>query len=258
MGRPNGNDLSGWLNAVNQALAKYDLNTDRRIIGFLAQVRHETASMTIFYQPADFGGGFVHMTVPNWKGCCLGVPEVAQAFHQKYSSIYGSCLDCSCIDKIINAGRQAEASQAIFSQPIVAAYSAGWWFQKGAIAAFGGKGCTQDLKYYADQGKGGVGSSDCFHTGNAQLTCCIFWTVDETKYNSGLTQRNQYYDQAVAYATTAWGYKAAQADEITEFRSNPGLNAGIAIGCIVGIVAIVIVVVALYLKRKQRLQSEVV
>jgi len=257
MGRPNGQDLSPFLDAVNQALAEYDLNTDKRIIGFLAQVRHETASMTIFYQPADFGGGFVHMTPSNWFACCKGVTKIAQAFNQKYSSIYGSCLDCSCIDKIIRDGRQAEASQAIFSQPIVAAYSAGWWFQKGAIAAFSWKGCTQDLKYYADQGKGGVGSSDCYHTGNAQLTCCIFWTVNEAS-GSGLTQRNQYYDQAVAYAGTAWGYKAAQAEEITEFRSNPGLNAGIAIGCIVGIVAIVIVVVALYLKRKQRLQSEVV
>jgi hypothetical protein len=97
MGRPTGTDLSGWVDAVNLACSRYDLNTDTRLIGFLSQVRHETASMTVFYQPADNGGGFVHMVPSNWKAACQAVPEIAQAFGAKYSG----CGDCSCIDGFV-------------------------------------------------------------------------------------------------------------------------------------------------------------
>jgi predicted chitinase len=33
------------------------MNTPLRIAAFLAQVRHETAGLTIFYQPLDNGAG---------------------------------------------------------------------------------------------------------------------------------------------------------------------------------------------------------
>jgi hypothetical protein len=163
MGRPTGTDLSGFLDAVNLACSRYDLNTPARLIGFLSQVRHETASMTVFYQPVDNGGGFMHMVPSNWKAACLAVPEIAAAFGAKYSG----CGTCSCIDGFAaspNSQATADASKAIFSQPKVAALSGGWWFDQGAYNAFSWKGCTQKLKYYADQKKGSAGASDCTHS----------------------------------------------------------------------------------------------
>jgi len=224
----------------------------------LSQVRHETAAMTVFFQKLDNGAGFLHLIPNNWKAACLAVPEIASAF----GSFRSGCGDCSCVAALaalpVTSPDQINAAQTIFgNNKLVAALSGAWWFDAGAIGAFGWKGCSQKLKYYCDQGKGAAGSSDCTHTGNYQLTCCIFWTINEANL-SGLTQRNQYYDAAVAYAKSAWGYSAADAEEITQYRMNPGVNAGIAIGCIVGIVALIVVIVALYLKRRQRLQSEVV
>jgi len=243
-----------WVDAVNTCLSRYGLDTILRTIGFLSEARHETAGMTIFHQPIDNGGGLFHMTPANWKGACQNVKEIAQAFGNRYSG----CGDCSCIDAMAAdplGSTATDASINIFSIPMVAALSGGWWFDSGAYAAFGWKGCTEKLGVYADQGKGAAGSSDCTHTGNYQLCCCIFWTIGS---GSGIDQRNKYYDDAASYAATAWGYKADTAEEVTQFHGTPVVNAGIAIGCVAGITAIVVVIVAVYLKRKQRIQSEVV
>jgi len=248
-----------WCDAINLALTRYGLNTIIRIIGFLTQIRHETAGMTVFHQPADNGGGCLHMTPSNWQAACQAVPEIASAFGARYSG----CGDCSCIAAMAASTSSAtttDASTNIFSQPQVAALSAGWWFNAGAIAAFGWKGCTQELGYYCDQGLGAQGSSDCVHTGNWQLTCCIFWTVSEAS-GSGITQRNEYYADSVAYAQKAWGYSGSYdtAEEVTQsVHTTPAINAGIAIGCAVAIIALIVVIIVIYLKRKQRIESEVV
>jgi hypothetical protein len=254
MGRPGGNDLSGWVSALNTAAARYDLNTDKRWIGFLSQIRHETAAMTIFYQKIDNGAGVVHMVPSNWPDICADVPEVKAEFAARYAG----CSECSCVGAMKAdpmGARSTDAALNIFNKPLIGALSGGWWFDKGAYKAFSWKGCTQPLKVYADQGIGAMGSGDCTHTGDYQLTCCIFWTVGS---GSGLDQRLAYYREAQNYASSAWGYRAAESEELTEYRMNPGVNAGIAIGCVVGIVALIVVIVALYIKRKHRLQSEVV
>jgi len=257
MGRPTGSDLSGWVDAMNLAASRYGLNTIKRWIAFCSQIRHETASMTVFWQSRDNGGGLVHLIPSNWKAACLAVPEIAQAFGARYAG----CGSCGCIDAMAANPLGATATDAarnIFNQPKVAALSAGWWFDSGAIGAFGWKGCNQKLRVYADQGKGNMGGGDCTHSGDYQLTCCIFWTCNEGS-GSGLSQRLNYYDQAVAYAKTAWGYAGSEvAEEITQHRMNPGVNAAIAIGCVVGIIALIVVIVAIYLKRRARLQAEVV
>jgi len=247
-----------WCDAFNLALTRYGLNTIIRIMGFATQVRHETAGMTIFHQSADNGGGCLHMTPSNWKAACQAVPEIASAFGARYSG----CGDCSCIDAMAASPMSSTATDAsvnIFSQPEVACLSAGWWFDAGAYAAFSWKGCTSKLGVYADQGLGAQGSSDCVHTGNWQLTCCIFWTVSEAS-GSGITQRNQYYADSVAYAQKAWGYTGSYdtAEEVTQAHTTPAINAGIAIACAVAIIALIVVVITIYLKRKQRIQSEVV
>jgi hypothetical protein len=255
MGRPGGSDLSAWVNPVNTALSRYSLNSSRRIIAFLSQVRHETAGMTVFHQSMDNGGGLLHMVPSNWLGCCKAVPEIKQEFANRYAG----CSECSCVAAMAAdpmGSRTTDAAINIFKKPLLAALSAGWWFDAGAIAAFGWKGCTQPLRVYADQGRGNSGSSgDCYHTGDYQLTCCIFWTIGGA---ASLSQRLSYYDQAVSYAKSKWGYSGAEAEEITQFQMNPAVNVGIVIGCAVGVIALVMVVVALYLKRKHRLQAEVV
>jgi len=262
MGRCGATDLNDWVTPVNNMLINYDLQSDKRIVALMSQIRHETAQMTIFYQAADNGGGFVHMTPSNWPACCRGTTEVKNAFAAYKWDGVNYCTDCSCTDWLSqNPGdsKTASASKAIFgpNNKAAAAASAGWWFKYGAIAAFNWKGCTQDLKYYADQGKGTVAyGNDCKYTGNTQLTCCIFWT---TGSGSGIDQRMKYYDDAVAYAKSAWGSTSfAESEELTQERMNSGVNIGIAIGCTVGVVALIVVIVALYLKRKQRIQSEVV
>ena len=262
MGKCGSTELDGWLPHVNNLLINYDLQSDKRICAIMSQIRHETASMTVFYQSIDNGGGFVHMTPSNWPECCKGAPQVKAAFAAYKWDGVNYCTDCSCTDWLKDHPsdvKTANAAKAIFgpNNKAAAAASAGWWFKFGASLAFNWKGCNQDLKYYADQGKGSIQTgNDCKYTGNSQLTCCIFWT---TGGGSGIDQRFKYYDEAVAYAKSAWGSTAfAESEELTQEKMHSGVNIGIAIGCTVGLVAIVIVIVALYLKRKQRLQSEVV
>lgn len=46
-----------YLPHIETALNTYNMNTNLRIAAFLAQVRHETAGLTTFFQPADNGAG---------------------------------------------------------------------------------------------------------------------------------------------------------------------------------------------------------
>eukprot|EP01124_Arcella_intermedia_P021359 TRINITY_DN2979_c0_g1_i1.p1 TRINITY_DN2979_c0_g1~~TRINITY_DN2979_c0_g1_i1.p1 ORF type:complete len:353 (+),score=51.42 TRINITY_DN2979_c0_g1_i1:22-1080(+) len=194
-------DLANWVTPINIALDRYQMNCPKRLINFLAQVRHETAGLTVFHQPLDNGAGVLHMTPSNWPLACSSVSEIAEAFGEAFPG----CQDCSCTQDLAKTPMSADATKAalsVFSKPLPAALSGAWWYAAGAQnpQVFGWKGCG-DLRLDADAGLGAPGPSDCTHSGLYQTTCCIFWTIGD---GSGLSQRLQYYNEALQVANS-WG-----------------------------------------------------
>ncbi|PRP74011.1 hypothetical protein PROFUN_16455, partial [Planoprotostelium fungivorum] len=78
-----------YINDLNDVLKKYNLNTPKRMAGFLAQVRHETAGLTTFYQPIDGGAGAIHMLPANFRIAREDVAEIKSAFTKKFGSCRG-------------------------------------------------------------------------------------------------------------------------------------------------------------------------
>jgi hypothetical protein len=255
MERP-GADLSRFISPLNNALARYGMDCPSRITAFLAQVRHETASLTIFHQPRDNGAGTLHMIPQNWGHVCRGVPEIRKLFAAKFSN----CGNCECTAQMVTDPMGAQASRAakeIFADPVAAFFSGAWWFAEGARTReiFGWKGCG-DLRTDADRGLGGAGGSDCKHSGFYQISCCVFWTIGG---EAGMTQRIAYYN--VAKSVITGGARALGDDSKTFSETTPvenGLSPVqiglIAAGCLV-VVAIIIVVVVVTINKKGKEES---
>jgi len=198
-------DFSRFVAPLNVALQRYSMNCLQRIAVFLAQVRHETAGLTVFHQPADNGAGSLHMTPSNWLYLCQGVPEIKQAFSSKFPN----CGNCECTTTMASNQFSADTTKAaveIFADPNIAFLSGTWWFATGAglQATLGWKGCG-DLRLDSDVGLGGPGPSDCHHTGYYQVTCCVFWTIGSS---SGMTQRIAYYEVAEKWLTNVAAARA--------------------------------------------------
>jgi len=214
MERP-GVDFSRVLGSINKALSRYQMNCKNRIAVWLSQVRHETASLTVYHQPADNGAGSLHMIPANWGYACKAIPEVKQAFASKFSG----CGNCECTAGMATDPFGAAATKAaleIFSMPDVTFLTGAWWFAEGAKipGIFGWKGCG-DLRSDSDKGLGGRGSGDCKHSGYHQVTCCVFWTIDGS---AGLQQRIAYYNTALRVMNSRAGANAD--DNATNFADS--------------------------------------
>jgi len=241
-------DLSYFVSPLNTALQRYQMNCPQRIAVFLAQVRHETASLTVFHQPLDNGAGSLHMIPSNWGYVCSAIPEVASAF---------GCSDCSCVSQYAAdplGSATTAAAKRVFAQPLIAFLSGAWWFAQGAStpAVFGWKGCG-DLRLDADVGLGGIGPSDCHHTGYYQVTCCIFWTIGGS---AGLQQRITYYNTALSVARN-WGTSLA-VEEVSDNQSPPKSNTEMIVAsCIVGGILLItlIAVIVIFSRRLSRIES---
>jgi len=251
MQRP-GADLSQFADAINSATARFSMNTRPRVLAFLAQVRHETAGLTSFHQPADNGAGSLHMIPANWGEACNGVSDIKDAFNKRFPN----CANCECTVAMASDPFGADATAAavdIFGQPNLAILSGTWWFAFGAgiQSIFGWKGCT-DLRLDADAGMGGPGASDCKHTGFYQITCCVFYTITGS---AGLPQRITYYKLADSVLPPG-GSASATSDNSTNFQQGgaqeqPGLNpiyVGLIVGASVIVLATVIGAVIFFLK----------
>jgi hypothetical protein len=244
-----GQDLSRFIPALNSALARYAMDCPNRITAFLSQVRHETASLTIFHQPRDNGAGTLHMIPQNWGHVCKAVPEIRRMFAEKFPN----CGNCECTAQMVSDPMGALASRAareIFADPVAAFYSGAWWFAEGARIPeiFGWKGCG-DLRLDSDHGIGGPGSSDCRHSGYYQITCCVFWTIGG---EAGMSQRLDYYNTARRVIS---GARALSDPSKTFTQATPveQLNsaqiAAIVAGCIIFVV-IAVIVGTLLIKRQ--------
>jgi len=254
MGR-NGQDLSQFVGPLNDALARYAMDCPNRITTFLAQVRHETASLTIFHQPRDNGAGSLHMIPQNWPLVCRAVPEIRAQFAQKFSG----CGNCECTDLMKADPMGALATRGaleIFAQPIAMWYSGTWWFSEGAKnpVIFGWKGCG-DLRLDSDVGMGGAGNGDCKHTGFYQVTCCVFWTIGG---EAGIPQRSTYYNLAKSVIGGSQAIAAGDktySDTTPVNQMEPAQIAGIVLGC-VAFVVIAIVVAVVVLSGKKPVTEE--
>jgi len=124
----------------------------------------------------------------NWGFACQAVPEIRNAFAQKFPN----CGNCECAN--VPSADTISGAVEIFSDPVVMWLSGTWWFSEGAkiLSVFGFKGCG-DLRLDSDAGLGAAGASDCSHTGYYQITCCVFYTITGA---AGLPQRIQYYNLA--------------------------------------------------------------
>jgi len=160
-----------YINDVNDVLRMYQLNTPLRAAGFLAQVRHETAGLTTFYQPLDNGAGAIHMLPANFRIACQDVPEIRDAFTRKFGG-------AGC-----NGGSDQEAGQVI-QNPRLAFLTGGWWMAQGSAKILGGP--CGDLRPALDQGLGAPGS------GYYLVSRCIFGG----NYDAGLAQRISFYNIA--------------------------------------------------------------
>jgi len=250
MGRQ-GQDLSQFVAPLNSALSRYAMDCPNRITAFLAQVRHETASLTIFFQPRDNGAGSLHMIPQNWAHVCRGVPEIRTMFAQRFAN----CGNCECTAQMVSNPMGAMATRAakeIFAEPFAALLSGAWWFAEGAKTPeiFGWKGCG-DLRLDADRGLGAPGGSDCRHSGYHQITCCVFWTLGG---EAGLGQRIAYYDLARSVIGT--GARAISGSGNTFSGTAEGVSlssamiAGIVGGCVALVVIVVVIIILVVSNRK--------
>lgn len=251
MGRQ-GQDLSRFVNPLNSALSRYAMDCPNRITAFLAQVRHETASLTIFFQPRDNGAGSLHMIPQNWGHVCRRVPEIRNMFAQRFSN----CGNCECTAQMVSDPMGAMATRAakeIFADPVAALFSGAWWFAEGAKIPeiFGWKGCG-DLRLDADRGLGAPGGSDCRHSGYHQITCCVFWTIGG---EAGLGQRIVYYNLARSVIGTGARAISGSGNTFSDTGAegvslSSAMIAGIVGGC-VGLVIIVVVIIILVVSNRK-------
>jgi len=160
-----------YINDLNDVLNKYGLNTPLRRAGFLAQVRHETAGLTTFYQPLDGGAGAIHMLPANFRIACEDEPEIRDAFVRSF----GSCRGGSDLD----AGR-------LLANPRLAFLTGAWWMAQGGAKILGGP--CGDLRPVLDQGLGGQNPLSGYYL----VSRCIFGG----NFDAGLAQRVRYYDLA--------------------------------------------------------------
>lgn len=167
-------DLTSFLPYIQTALNTYDMKTPLRIAAFLAQVRHETAGLSTFYQPADNGAGAIHMLPQNFRIACAEIPSLRQAM----TSAYGSC----------SGGSDVAAGQIVAQLPYTF-LTGGWWFVQGSKEIMGWTSCG-DLRVNADQGLGSPGTPG---TGYYEISRCIFGNGPD----AGLAQRISYYRLAV-------------------------------------------------------------
>jgi len=157
-----------YINDVNDVLKMYQLDTPIRMAGFLAQVRHETAGLTTFYQPLDGGAGAIHMLPANFRIACQDVAEIRDAFSRRFGG-------AGC-----NGGNDQEAGQVI-QNPRLAFLTGAWWMAQGSQKILGGP--CGDLRPVLDQGEGSPGS------GYYLVSRCIFGG----NFDAGLAQRISYY-----------------------------------------------------------------
>eukprot|EP01117_Protostelium_nocturnum_P009614 TRINITY_DN3432_c0_g1_i1.p1 TRINITY_DN3432_c0_g1~~TRINITY_DN3432_c0_g1_i1.p1 ORF type:complete len:208 (+),score=65.01 TRINITY_DN3432_c0_g1_i1:67-690(+) len=163
-----------YTNDLNAVLRQYQLVSPLRKAAFFAQVRHETAGCTTFYQPADGGAGAIHMLPANFRIACEDVGEIKAAFQRRF----GGSNPC-------RAGSDIEAGKVI-QTPKIAFLTGAWWMAEGSRKILGGP--CGDLRPVMDRG---LGTQNPL-TGYYLLSRCIFGGNPD----AGLAQRVAYYKKA--------------------------------------------------------------
>jgi hypothetical protein len=158
------------LGPLNNALEAFDMNCPDRIAAFVAQVLHETARLTTFYQPADDGAGAVHMLPSNFRLACEELPQLQADMALLPGCSRSGAGACMC-------GTDTEAALLV-AAPEHAFMAGAWWFAYGSTHALKHLGCG-DLRLSNDYRK---------------ISVCVFGGgVD-----SGLVQRLSFYDATKA------------------------------------------------------------
>ncbi|KAI9142793.1 hypothetical protein BKA69DRAFT_1123842 [Paraphysoderma sedebokerense] len=102
-----------------RALTKAKWCTAEKMAAFLGTVKHETASMSIFFQPIDNGAGILHMIPPNWRFAFNGISDLRRALG-------------SSNQNLINSPTFDQPRFRIMTDPRYMFTVGTWWFKRGA------------------------------------------------------------------------------------------------------------------------------
>ncbi|KAJ3369179.1 hypothetical protein GGF31_005460 [Allomyces arbusculus] len=156
---------------IRTAAAQYSLCTPSRLAVYLATMSHETAGLTVLYQPKTGGRGAIMMIPPNW--------------HFAFTSL----RDPSILARLGNdPNRTDSVAQDLMMDPNVTFRVAAWWFRGGAAtagmkSASNATACT-DLGVVADA----MGRKDVDRKVLATINECV----------AGNGDRDPGFDQRVA------------------------------------------------------------
>ncbi|KAJ3353345.1 hypothetical protein GGF32_003104 [Allomyces javanicus] len=159
--------------SIRSAAGQYSLCTPARLAVYLATMSHETAGLTVMYQPKTGGRGAIMMIPANW--------------HFAFTSLH----DPSLLARLNNdANRVDQVAQDLMMDASVTFRVAAWWFRGGAAtagmkSASNATACT-DLGAVADA------------MGGREVDRKVLATINECVAGNG--DRDPGFDQRVALA----------------------------------------------------------
>lgn len=212
---------------IVRAMEMYDINcSPHRMAAWLAQVQHETASLTSMYQSIDGGAGAIHLVPTNFNYAIEAIPELRAAYDAEIEGdlplvelqAAGSDFQQSQIAEAtgrsgkisVATGRSGmndigdtpvERAAELIARPEFAFLVAGWWFRDGSRIVLGpGQGCS-DLRLDSD-----AGLVDDRAQGFYRVSACIFGGATD----AGLDQRVAYYEGINEWAQANWSCQTAE------------------------------------------------
>ncbi|ORZ35187.1 hypothetical protein BCR44DRAFT_34367 [Catenaria anguillulae PL171] len=201
-----------------------------RYAQYLAQVRHETDSLTTLHQPLDNGAGSLHMIPRQWVTAIDSVPRLKEAWAKESEPgrrFHGISRQMM-VD--IETNKTLERYVGLWLQnPELAFVYGGWWYPYGA-AILEEPQCG-DLRKQADVGQGAWDKKHNVSTGFWEVSRCIFGDLYD---DWGLQDRIKAWDATYA-VVKGWGG--------VQGVDGVGLGAGAVAGIVVGGLVFVCVVV---------------
>ncbi|KAI9189585.1 hypothetical protein H9P43_001018 [Blastocladiella emersonii ATCC 22665] len=204
-----------------------------RYASFLAQVRHETGSLTTLHQPLDNGAGGLHMIPRQWLTAIDAVPRLKEAWAKE--PMFRGITDDQM--KNIESNKTLERFVGLWLQwPENAFGYSAWWMPAGA-ALLEEPECG-DLRVQMDIGLGSWDRKRNISSGYYEVSRCIYGSLWD---DWGRDARLKVW-QAVYPVTQKW--------KSDGYYHSPGIGAGGIAGIVVSAVLVVILgIFGIYFRR---------